>query len=706
MDGTNIEWAEASLGFPPAVRAGELGRWPVTMRLKRALPRGARLAMARRWPSDWGLPQAGDPAAPDFATVAASNQAPLRWWCERLIPWHPFDHAIIIELLAPMAAGDVVTFQFGATPGPGARAQSFIEEASPLSIRIAPTGEDWREIARPGVRVVGSAPARLVATAPSHVAPGETFDVHVRVEDKWGNPASDVAAIASIGAAKADLASAGGSWVLVRTKLDRPGIHRLTARAGDFSAETNPISCGQHALRAFWGDIHAQSVVGCGARSVEAFYKHARDFGRADFASHQANCFLVSNPEWRETEDVSKALNEPGRFVTLLGVEWSGTRAVGGDHNLYFPGDSAPITRCSHQHVDDKSDVATDLPHITDVHKHYRGSDTIVAVHVGGRSADLQWHEPSIEKLLEVHSTHATSEWFLFEALKRGQEYGVIAGSDSVDGRPGASHPGHLAVRNVRGGLAAFMLPALSRDHLWKAMKARACYGTTGERILLDFAAGPHPMGASVTGPLESFQVSIAGTAPLAAIEFFRGTEIIARAPIAPVDPTPSRWVRVAWRGLTLPGTWDRARMIWHGALRVAGGRIVNARGWAFDTADEGITGWTDSSVRWRSVTGGDWDGVEMEIDGDAATRIDFATAPLTMSCRLADLDRGPLELAARDPERELRVERLPAAPCPRDWSGAFRDAAPPPGRHAYWLRVRQDDGAMAWSTPIFVTHP
>ena len=57
------------------------------------------------------------------------------------------------------------------------------------------------------------------------------------------------------------------------------------------------------------------------------------------------------------------------------------------------------------------------------------------------RTADLRWHEPTLERLIEVHSTHATSEWFLMEALQRGYRMGVTAGSDSVDGRPGASHP-------------------------------------------------------------------------------------------------------------------------------------------------------------------------------------------------------------------------------------------------------------------------
>ena len=80
-----------------------------------------------------------------------------------------------------------------------------------------------------------------------------------------------------------------------------------------------------------------------------------------------------------------------------------------------------------------------------------------------------------MERLIEVHSTHATSEWFLLEALERGYRMGVIAGSDGVDGRPGASYPGHMNVRNVGGGLTAFVLPELSREALLPAMLDRRC---------------------------------------------------------------------------------------------------------------------------------------------------------------------------------------------------------------------------------------
>jgi hypothetical protein len=699
--------------IPSHLPAASFGTWDIILTASRALARGTRIGLARRWPSDWGVPQGAEPGAADYLTVGASSGIALRWWQQRLYAWHPVDHAVLIELLGDLAAGESVTIRFGdrAQGSPGARAQTFIEEESPLSVRVLPAGESrWIEVARPGTRIVGTVPHRLVAIAPSIVAPGERFAVRMRLEDAWGNPASDAAfelRLESDCDARARLDTATGSIASLTTSLTREGVHRLRVveASGRFTAETNAIRCVRSpARRVFWGDIHGQSLIGCGARSVENYFRHARDFALVDFSSHQANCFLVSNPEWAETERVTAAMNETGRFTTLLGLEWSATRNLGGDHNLYFPGDTAPITRCSHEFVADRGDVASDLPHITDVHRHYSGTDTLIAVHVGGRSANLDWYAPELERLLEIHSTHATSEWFLFDALARGYRFGVIAGSDGVDGRPGASHPGHMNVRNVRGGLTAVMMPENSRASLWEALKARRCYATTGERILISFAHDGRSYGESVTAARSPrFIVDVAGTAPLRAIELFRGTAQVASAELRPRDPIPSNTLRLSWSGLTLPGTWDRARMLWHGRLDVTNARILSATGWAFDTPDEGIVAQTDHRLTWRSVTAGDWDGVEVTLDDVDAALLDFAAGPMTLRIRVADLAQRIFDVSDENPARRVRIERLPRGNTAPDWCGELIDEAPPQGEHAYWLRITQDDGAMAWTSPVFV---
>ena len=262
-------WGRITSTCPSPAEAGSVGRWTVTFDTAQPLPAGARLALARRWPSDWGVPQASDPGAADFFTVRIASGAPARWWTMRMHRWHPFDHVLFVETLAPLAVDDRLELCFGdASAGsPGARVQTFIEEASPLSVRLAPGPEEtWKEIAALKVPVVGSTASAVVASAPSRVAVGERFTIHVRIEDAWGNPASDFDGVFDIEGAKSAsvrVCSQEESFARVETVLREPGVHRLHVRQrdGDLAVAVNPIVCeAEPAERLYWGDLHGQLI--------------------------------------------------------------------------------------------------------------------------------------------------------------------------------------------------------------------------------------------------------------------------------------------------------------------------------------------------------------------------------------------------------------------------------------------------------------
>jgi len=689
----------ATLEGPSPVVAGMSGVWIATFLVGDAgLPVGSGIAFVRRWPSDWDVPQSRSVDEPGFTTISISPPCRHRWRTRRSIEWHPFDHVFEIELLEAVPPGTKIAATFRV------RAQTFIEEASPLSVRVRSGTAAWVEVSRLVVEVVGAAPARATLIAPSDVAVGDSFELVYRVEDEWGNPAGPVERPTIEGALTENLPDLPGvlRW---RARVEKEGVVRLGAHGGLAAVVSNPIRV--HAAlperRIYWGDIHAQSLIGCGARTIDAFFRHGRDFARLDFASHQANCFLVSTPEWHETQAVTAGYNASGRFVALLGLEWSADTARGGDRNLYFPGDEAPITRCSHEYVDDKSDLETDLPEAEDLHAKYRGTATLIGFHVGGRTTDLSRHAPALERLIEVHSTHATSEWFLFEALSRGYRMGVTAGSDGVDGRPGASHPGHQAVRNVRGGLIAASMQELTRTGLWEALQARNCYATTGERIILRLSAEGRPMGSEFDAPIAPLlSVSVEGTAPLEAVEIFRGVTPIFSAALRPSNALLSNRIHIAWRGATAPGNFSRARMRWDGHALLSEGRFLDAQGYAFDTPDEGITAVSDRRIDWRSMTGGDWDGITAIVEAPQDALIEVSTPQISTSVPLVSLIAGPALVRDEVPLRELEVRLLPRDLGPLSWQGTFRDPDGQPGWNAYWVRVRQWDGAYAWSSPTF----
>ena len=165
-----------------------------------------------------------------------------------------------------------------------------------------------------------------------------------------------------------------------------------------------------------------------------------------------------------------------------------------------------------------------------------------------------------------------------------------------------------------------------------------------------------------------------------------------------------SRFVRVAWSGATAPGNWQRARMDWDGSLRVEGTRILAAHPWAFDTPDEGLRGIAPDRVAWRSITAGDWDGLVLELEDPARAVMTFATAPMTLRAALRDLGGDAVRFTADAPTRVVELRRLPETMPTLGWRGRFLADADDRGTHAYWIRVRQADGAFAWSTPIFAT--
>jgi hypothetical protein len=146
--------------------------------------------------------------------------------------------------------------------------------------------------------------------------------------------------------------------------------------------------------------------------------------------------------------------------------------------------------------------------------------------------------------------------------------------------------------------------------------------------------------------------------------------------------------------------------MRWDGSATLSGGRFLDAEGYAFDTPDEGILSVAERRIGWRSMTGGDWDGVIARVDARDDATLTVETAQISACVPIGALASGPARFADLRPLRELEIRRLPQLPGPSSWSGTFRDPSGVPGWNAYWFRVRQWNGGFAWSSPIFVHLP
>ena len=702
----------------PAV-VGSHGTWYLTYRpgADGIAARGA-FGVAWIWPSDWGEPQCVDPTGENFSTARTASGTPVELAYDREGYIDPYQKLLLARLPSGLAAGDELMVTLGDTThgGPGCRVQTFRETRHQFVPVVDADGSgalvtlaEW-----PSLCVQGGPAVRMAVIAPSEVTVGEPFSLLIRAEDEFGNPApacaGSVHLLGSDGTGEqielAGVDVGEGLGRVAGLTLPHAGIWQLAASGAGLSGSGNPVVCREEArpYKLLWGDIHGQCEVGCGAGTIEEYFHYARDAAGVDVTSNQPNCFQVTKADWQETLRVCRELNEPGRFVTLLGYEWSGDFEVGGDHNVYLPADEAVLHRASHKMVRDKTDVDTDLPHINDVFAEYEGTDAVVVGHVGGRRANLEFHAPNVRRLIEVSSAHGRFEWFLREALARGYRVGFIAGSDGVMGRPGNDRPGRFYGRNVNGGLAGIYAESHSREGILAALRARRCYGTSGPRINLWVEADGHPLGSEYRAAgAPVIRAWALGTAPLEGVELYRDLKLIYQAPDPALAPRDPRRLLVKWSGAKLKGTGRLNKTVWDGEVRLSSGRIVAAEPYGFDGHLDAILTRDERRVSWRSVTAGDADGLVLTVDAPAEAELSFRSEPANFSLALKELAAEPRVVPAGMVECQVSVERLPFGERPRFLSFEYTDDGVRPGVNAYWVRVRQADDERAWSSPIYV---
>ena len=274
----------------------------------------------------------------------------------------------------------------------------------------------------------------------------------------------------------------------------------------------------------------------------------------------------LSDEEWATIQQATERWDEPGRFVTLLGFEYRNGLC---DMCVYYPGSEGPLLRGIDGHLADASELTRRVKRA--------GGMIVPHFHFG---ADWSGFDPEVYRVLEIYSQHGSAEYpgcpreipylkkqvqkssktnedcYAHDALRLGYRLGFTAGSDTHSARPGFSDWTRVC-RTYLGGLTAVFAPELTREAVWQALYDRRCYGTTGNRSLLEFTVNGVPMGSEVTvEPGSPRQVSVVCFADgeLDAVTVFRSGETWVHEDVSgnsvertyeDHDGTPSDWYYV-----------------------------------------------------------------------------------------------------------------------------------------------------------------
>jgi len=654
------------------------------------------LKIVFRFAGDFGRPQFADPSAPNYCRVRTTGDC-------RLVPrWdgkghtRPWGHALYIQVTSGyLNRGERIIVVFGDRAGgsPGWRVQSFCERTFEFKTLVDPIATyEFKELpASPVIEIIPGAPAKAVCVAPSQVRVGEPFIYHLKLEDMWGNPTARPQRMAHPGFAT-------------------PGVEAIEAQDAEMglAARSNPVDIlavptDRHP---YWGDMHGQSEETIGSNSIEDYFTFARDYGLLDIAAHQGNDFQITDAFWAVINETTRGYYKPGSFVTFPGFEWSGNTPLGGDRNVYYASEGGEITHSCYDLLPGVTSAYTQSPTAAEMFRNLRGPGPFVFAHVGGRYADLSMHDPDAEIAVEVHSAWGTFEWLVEDALARGYRIGICANSDGHKGRPGASYPGARKFGSY-GGLTCVLAERLDRESVHAALVARHFYATTGNRPLLDVtlmaADGRQAMMGDVIDAghgTPTLKVRVIGTAPLDRVEVRNGLEIIRT--LRPFGAAElGRRIAVLWSGAEVRG---RARAAtWDGSLTVQGNRILSYVPINFWNPLQPLRQVSPHRLEWQSITTGGLAGTILELEEMDVGTLEIATAQIRVECEMAAIGLAPRAWECGGLRKRIEVHRLPDRQSSAEFAFELSLEHLTRGDNPIYVRVSQEDGHMAWSSPIYL---
>ncbi len=429
------------------------------------------------------------------------------------------------------------------------RADRFAEREERVWIAVDGDGDGVRALVpeSPTIDVLAGEPARLVATLPTTARPGELVRLVVAALDAFGSRGVELQEEVTL-RSSGDLglpetvSLPEGAVLSLEVRAAADGVYRVLASTpSGLNAESNPLIVRDGIPRVLWGDLHGHTQLSDGTGTPEDYFAYARDVAALDVIAltdhdHWGMRFLDDNPAlWKTIEDAALRFDDPGRFVALVGYEWT-SWLHGHRHVLYFEGEAEVLSSL---------DPRYENPALLWEALEGRSAVTI-AHHSAGGPVSTNWDfipPPELEPVTEVVSVHGSSEAsdtpgkiysavpgnFVRDALGRGLRFGFIGSGDSHDGHPGLAH---LAAPS--GGLAAIFSEERTRAGVLDALRARRTYATNGPRIWLRTWLDGNEMGALVFpsgAPAHELRFVVAAPAPVERVDVIRRGEIVSVVP-------------------------------------------------------------------------------------------------------------------------------------------------------------------------------
>ena len=284
-----------------------------------------------------------------------------------------------------------------------------------------------------------------------------------------------------------------------------------------------------------WGDLHCQTLLSDGHNGMpDHFYTQGAHQYHYDVAAATDHC---DSNKWLRCEfavlqRTAKAFDTLPDFCAIPGWEYTQ-----GDYGEPQFGHRIILHQSDqHSFVSPlEGDGATPI----ELNRALRQTDALMSAHHISRvtSGGTSWYlwDQAVEPNVEICSHWGRFEFFqnyehiisdgntevpgcsVQDALAMGHRLGFLGGSDS-----------HELVHTLSPGTTVLLVPELSREAVFDALRHRRCYATTGVKIFVDFRVNGHLMGSEVASANPpQIEARVVGTAPVRELTIVRDNQDI-----------------------------------------------------------------------------------------------------------------------------------------------------------------------------------
>ncbi|MEZ5006813.1 MAG: T9SS type A sorting domain-containing protein [Chitinophagales bacterium] len=455
----------------------------------------------------------------------------------------------------PILPGDIINMKIGT--GNKKVSVSYTAGYDLFKLAIVKNGV-WEEINTFEFKINASNQNKIVIIAPSVVKTGEEVllkmvaldDLNNRVLNYTGLYQLNISDNSAIHPQTVEFTTSDSGYLEIPITFNTDGFFNCSATlyneqtptsknySSNFSWVQNEPS---HYI--YWGDLHSHSQMSKDAVGFLPF-EYAKYTSCLDFYANSEhidgfgnNILGIDSLEWAYIKNKVTNFHEPYKFISILAYEATYKAEEGGNHIAYF--------NVLDEHIDDVPRISLeDSPEIWDFWEqldelpntvealawpHFTGRDQFLDTSNLVTLVGEDYYSP-YRALYEMYSSHGQSEyyqpnhqltrnhkafWFVQDALAEGERIGFIAASDNHNAKPGQNG----------NGIGAVISNELSREALFNSFKNRLTYGSTGDRVIIDFKGNGHPMGSEIDlieEAVPNFDILIHGTDTIEFIELMK----------------------------------------------------------------------------------------------------------------------------------------------------------------------------------------